>query len=381
LLRGIAHYSRTRGGWSIFHQERELASQAPQWIEQWQGDGLIARIETEQMREVLQRKALPIVDLRGRYDIPDVPLIETDDQAVIEMAVDHLVKKNFRSLAYCGFEGANYSERRQAAFDREVRSRGLTPFIYQGPRIGVAASTSDIENRGMLYEERVAEWLKSLPKPVGLIACNDIRAQQVLNACRDYGVAVPEQAAVLGVDNDELICELCEPSLSSVQPDTERIGYEAARLLDQRMAGEEAPTQQQEIPPRGVVDRVSTDTQALDDDEVAAAVQYIREHIDEPINVRHLVRRASISRSLLERRFVQTLGRTPKAEIIRVRLERVKQLLRETNLSLERIAELGGFKHHEYMSTLFKQKVGQTPGQYRASMADQEHKQLLGKRL
>jgi LacI family transcriptional regulator len=251
----------------------------------------------------------------------------------------------------------------------------LTPHVYEGPRVGPVASTSDRESRGMLYEQQVAEWLDSLPKPVGLVACNDIRAQQVLNACRDFDLAVPEQVAVVGVDNDETLCELSEPALTSIEPDTEKIGFEAGAALDRMMRGQAADFERANIAPRRVVARASTDATAVHDPEVAAAAHFIRENADQAIDVRHLVKRASISRSLLERRFVQSLGRTPKAEIIRVRLERVKQLLRETDLSLERIAELAGFRHHEYMSTLFKQKVGQTPGQYRSSVKDRSSKE------
>jgi LacI family transcriptional regulator len=376
LLRGIAQYSRIRGDWSLYHQERNLASQAPRWLEQWSGDGIIARVETGELAELIRHKNLPTIDLRGRHHLPAMPLIETDDYQVVRLAMEHLLARSFENIAYCGFEGVNYSERRHQAFVRLVEQHAVTSFVYEGPPVGEAADTSDIESRGMLYEQRVGEWIASLPKPVGLVACNDIRAQQVLNACREVGVAVPEEVAVIGVDNDELICELCEPSLSSVEPDTQRIGFEAAAKLHQMMAGEAASFEMREIEPCRVVDRVSTDVQALADPEVAAAVQYIRERADQGINVQHLVQRASISRSLLERRFVNQLGRTPKAEIIRVRLERVKQLLRETDLSLERIAELTGFKYHEYMATLFRQKVGQTPGAYRAAALDQKAQHL-----
>src|SRR6185437_15012889 len=189
--------------------------------------------------------------------------------------------------------------------------------------------------------------------------------QHVLDACQRVNLSVPEEVAVIGADNDMLLCELCDPPLSSVVPNPERIGYEAAALLDRLMRGEKPPSMHLWIEPLGVTTRQSTDVLAIDDPHIAVAVRYIRENACAGATVPDLLQQVPLSRTLLERQFRKYLGRSPQAEIRAVQLKRVKQLLAETDLSLERIAELAGYEHPEYMSVVFKRETGQTPGHYR----------------
>jgi LacI family transcriptional regulator len=208
-------------------------------------------------------------------------------------------------------------------------------------------------------------WLKQLPKPVGLMGCYDIRAREVLDACMLAGLAVPDEVAVIGVDNDDLICELAEPRLSSVIPNAHRTGYEAAALLERMLAGERVPPGAYLIPPVGIVTRHSTDMLAVDDPHVAAALRFIRERACDGINVEDVVAAVPLSRRVLETRFKQLTSRTPHAEIQRVQIDRVKQLLTETELTLEAAAHRCGFRHSEYMSVVFKRITGMTPGRFR----------------
>jgi len=187
----------------------------------------------------------------------------------------------------------------------------------------------------------------------------------VLSACGDCGIAVPDQLAVIGVDNDELLCELCRPPLSSVELNPQKVGYEAAALLDRMLDGKLPPAEQKSIPPLGVIARQSTDVVAIADADVASSVHFIREHACEGMQVEDLLQRVQISRSTLERRFARLLGRSPKAEILRVQFDRVKQLLARTDYPLAKIAQLTGFRHVENLCYLFKKKTGRTPGQYR----------------
>lgn len=216
-------------------------------------------------------------------------------------------------------------------------------------------------------QEEIGRWLQSLPRPVGLMACNDMRGQHVLDACLRVNIAVPEELAVIGVDDDSVLCNLCHPPLSSIVPNAQRVGYEAAALLDRMMSGQTPPTEPLLIPPMGVTIRQSTDVLAIDDPIVAAAVRFIRERACQGCGMKDLLRHVPMSRSLLERRFRQHLGRSPQAEIRAVQLKRVKQLLAESDLSLDQIAGLAGYAHPEYMSVVFKRETGQTPGQYRAA--------------
>jgi len=371
LLNGIADYLRVHGPWSVFFEERDLSDPPPDWLTGWKGQGVIARVETRVLAKAISDLGCPAIDLHGLLPDLGMPLIDTDDCAVTRLAIEHLLERGFRHLAYCGFVGTNYSDRRSNYFTHRVEELGLTPLIYHPSARVHMAGTERQEQQGWMHEADVARWISALPRPVGMMACNDIRGQQVLNTCREAGIAVPDEVAVVGVDNDEILCDLAAPPLSSVIPNTRRIGYEAAALLTRLMAGEPASTQPIFIEPLGVVTRQSSDVLAVGDRDVAAAVRYIREHACEGIMVEDVLAVVPVSRSILERRFTQSLGHSPKEEISRVRLRRIKQLLAETELSLAQVATMTGFQHPEYLSVMFKSKTGQTPGEYRSSTRQQ----------
>jgi LacI family transcriptional regulator len=217
----------------------------------------------------------------------------------------------------------------------------------------------------MQREGELVWWLQSLPKPVGLMACNDLRAHQVLMACDENDLAVPEEVAVIGVDNDEAICGLSRPPLSSIDQNAEEVGYQAAALLDRLMQGGAPPQEKLIVEPSSVVARQSTDVVAVADADVAAALHHIREHACDGLSVNELLASVAMSRRTLERRFASLLGRSPKDEIARVQVGHVKRLLTMTDYPLAKIAQLTGFGYVESMCVLFKNMVGQTPGQYR----------------
>jgi LacI family transcriptional regulator len=367
LLHGIAEYVRLHGPWSIYLAERGLGEAPPAWLQGWEGDGIIARIENLRLARAICDLGLPAVDLRGLLPDLNVPVITTDDEAVARLAVEHFLERGFRHLAFCGFTGVDYSDRRSECFARLVEKEGLTAHVYRPSRQPRPGGTEAMEQRGWATESEVTRWIETLPRPVGLMACNDIRAQQVLTACRVIGVPVPDEVAVLGVDNDDVLCDLSDPPLSSVVPDTRRIGGEAAALLERMMGGKPPPEAPTSIPPLGVVTRRSTDVLAIEDRAIARAVHFIREHACEGISVDDVLAELPLSRSVFERRFAKFLGRTPKAEILRTQLDRIKQLLAETDLPLKQIAFKTGFQYPEYMNVVFKGRTGQTPGQYRDS--------------
>jgi LacI family transcriptional regulator len=209
------------------------------------------------------------------------------------------------------------------------------------------------------------DWLAQLPRPVGLMACYDIRAQQLLDMCRELELAVPEQVAVIGVDNDELLCNLCTPPLTSVIPDTHQTGYVAAQLLDRMMNGRKVSSDPLFIEPLGIALRQSTDILAINDPEIARAMRIIRERATLGLNVRQLMEQLPLSRRVFESRFQKRLGCTPHDMIVRIRMDRVRQLLRETDLPLETISHRCGFSHVEYLSAAFRKLTGVSPGAYR----------------
>ena len=366
LLHGIAEYLRSRGPWTLSFERHGLYQRVPAWMRDWHGDGIIARVENRGLATAIHRLRVPSVDLRGRLrDLP-MPAILTDDAAGTRLAAEHLLERGFRRFAYCGFAGLSYSAERLRVFSETVQAAGYPCATYLPPARCRRGDTEQVDQQALAYEKDLARWLRTLPRPVGVMAGNDARGQQILNACRDLGIAVPDELAVVGVDNDEVLCELCHPPLSSVAPNTRKIGYEAAALLDRLMAGEPPPTEPIYILPLGVVARQSTDILSFEDRAITAAVRFIREHACEGITLEDVLARVPVSWGTLERQFHKILGHTPKAEMVRVQLDRVKQLLVETRLSLKEIAARAGFRHPEYMCALFKSKTGKTPGQYRA---------------
>ena len=222
-----------------------------------------------------------------------------------------------------------------------------------------------LNERGERDGPRMAAWLAKLPRPIGIMACYDIKAQQLLDVCRELEIAVPEEIAVIGVDNDRLLCDLASPPLSSVAPNTQRTGYEAAELLDRMMAGETIASEAHLIAPLGVETRQSTDVLAIDDADVARAVRFIRQNFRSGINVADVLREVPLSRRILESRFRRTLGRTMHQEITRLRMAHVKRLLADTDLPLTEVAQSSGFEHVEYLSVAFKRETGSTPRDFR----------------
>ena len=364
LLRGIFAYAQ-RADWALFFQERGLSDDVPRWLRQWQGDGVIARLDSMKLVRQVKRKALPTVDLRGTYSVQNIPVIHSDQRAVSRVAADHFLERKFEHFAFCGFAGVNYGEQRCKHFVQYVGEGGHDVAVYEDPGPATGASTSTIEARGLSAERTLAKWLRALPKPVGLMASNDIRARQVLSICTECGISVPDEIAVIGVDNDELLCELTNPSLTSVVPDTETIGYNAAALLEKMIRGMKPPVEGPRVKPLGIVTRQSTDVVAIADADVAAAVRFIRERACDGISISDVLRHVELSRSTLHRRFLLYVGRSAKQEILRVRIQRAAHLLRTTDCSLAEIAERTGFGYAANLSQAFRSELGKTPGRYR----------------
>lgn len=363
LLMGIAKYLRIHGHWSVEFEESEPWVKVPEWFDRWKWDGVIARVQTPAIARAVGALGVPVVDLSGCLPDSPFPTIRSDETAVGRMAAEHLIRRGFQRFAFCGLNGFDWSDRRRTAFSERVAEAGFycEGFDFTKSR----KSTRDHDEHGKRFEQNLMRWLESLPDQTGLMACNDSRGRQVLNCCRELGVAVPDALAVIGVDKDEVLCELSSLPLTSVILNAQQIGYEAAALLDRLMAGESAPDAPVLVKPMGVAERHSTDVLAIEDPQIALALKYIREHACDGVDVEALLKVVPLSRSVLERRFTQILGKSPKTEILRVRLDRVCQLLAESELSLVDVAGIAGFQHPEYMSRLFRKKMGITPGEFR----------------
>jgi LacI family transcriptional regulator len=356
ILRGIARYVREYGPWSIYHEPRSLEESVPRWLRNWDGDGIIARLQNTRIARAIVSTGIPAVDVLGVVRRPELPLAHVDNGAIARLAAEHLLERGFRRFAFCGLDGTNWSDERGSAFSRAVALAGGECIVYRA-----AGGRGTWEDE----QDRLAEWVGSLPHPCGVMACNDPRGQKVLEACRRSGVRVPDEVAVVGVDNDEPICEIADPTLSSVVADHEGVGYQAAALLDRARAGEVGAGVAVYVPPIGVVTRRSSDVLALADREVAAAIGFIREYACLGLGVDEVCEKLALSRSTLQRRFRDLLGHTIHDEIVGVRLKHAQELLAETEMPIATVAVRCGFGCQEYLGAVFRTRVGHTPASYR----------------
>lgn len=366
LLRGIRDYVAARGDWSVEFDELSRGQGPPGWLKRWDGDGVLARTENPRIARVIEQLDQPVVDLSAGRHLPQIPATETDDDALAQLAVEHFTERAFRQFGFYGDPRYNWSCNRRDDFVQRIEAAGMACSVHERPA-GPGGDTK-AERR------RLERWLVELPKPVGVLACYDAFGRRVLEACRRMDLAVPEEVAVLGVDNDELICDLADPPLSSIAPDCERTGYAAAELLQRIMNAEPIEATAHRFPPLGVVGRQSTDALAVEDPDLTRALRFIRENACDGITVQDVVDRLPLSRRVLENRLMEALHRTPHEQILRVQIDRAKQLLRNTSWSLVTIAERCGFRRSEYLSVVFKRHTGQTPSDFRQSFAEARSK-------
>ena len=360
VLRGVARYNRERGRWSTYFRPHGLGDPVPAWLKNWQGDGILARVDNRRTAKALLAGGLPVVNLRGTLSELEFPFVGTNNRLVAKLGADHLLNQGFRHFAFCGYRPGFHTgfDRRCGDFKRLIEKAGCRCDVYCRP----SARTWEEQ------EDRLGQWIAGLPKPLAVMTSNDDRGLEVFDACRRVGALVPDQVAVLGVDNDEHLCELAIPALSSIELNLERIGCEAAALLDRLMSGRPAPKRPKEIGPRGVVVRHSTDVVAVEDPEVAQAVRFIRHHACEGIHLADVVEQVQVSRSTLAPRFKQHLGRTIYQEIRRIQVGRAKELLAGTHLPIKHVAREAGFRDVQYLTRAMGELVGQTPAAYRQEM-------------
>jgi LacI family transcriptional regulator len=352
LIRGIAEYAQRHTDWLLHLEETGPLRSAPYWLRGWQGEGIIARMETSDIARAVLSKRVPVVNVSGRTSPPGVPHVDMDNRAVCDLVVDYFRQRGYRNFAFCGNARFEWSSWRQDLFaQRLVRERlAFAAFQLHEPTRRVDA---------------LRRWLKSLPKPLALFACNDQCGRHVLEACEQTGLAVPGEIAVLGVDDDDILCGLCRPQLSSVVPDTEGIGYLAAQTLHALMRGETLRYAPRLVRPLCVRTRQSTDSAASSQWHVSQALRFIHGHATRDIRVADVVAQAHASRRFLEQRFRVVVGRSLHEEILRLRFEASQRLLATTTMPLKDVAARSGFRRADYLSSVFHKKMGLSPSEYR----------------
>ncbi len=359
VLRGVKQFAQTRPHWILVPLDTDgLTARALQVM---RPAGLIALVVTEVLAEALRSLCRPLVNVASVVaDLP-FPRVGVDHRQVGRLAATHLRERGFRHFGFVGHPRHFYSTEREAGFRQALALPNCSlGCYYERP-------DRSYRRRGRLLvlNPGLQRWLQALPKPVGVFACHDVWGLQVVEACRLAGLRVPDEVAVVGVDNDDLLCELARPSLSSIRVPAEEIGYKAAGLLERLLAGTPPSRKPYLIPPAGVVTRQSSDVMAGGDADVTAAVRFIRDHAHLPVRVEDVLRAVPVSRRSLERRFRDILERGLGEEIRRVHLERAKDLLAMTTLPMADVTEQAGSTSVHYLSRVFRQETGLTPTAYR----------------
>lgn len=359
LLKGIHRYVQEEGNWKIFLPEHGRGDPPLDALARWEGDGAIVRIETpaiaRAVEKLLATRCVPMVDVSAAGLVPELPCVETDDAAIGGLAARHFLDRDFQHFAYLGDPRFRWSENRRQAFVDAIAAAGHRVDVYAGPEAAAERDNDAIES-----------WLVSLPKPLAVFTCYDIRGRQALDACRRADLAVPDTVAVLGVDDDELLCSLSSVPLSSVIPDAAGAGWQAASVLGRLMRGELVERSLWLLPPLGISARQSTDTMWVEDATVMTSLRYIRAHACEGIKVTDVAREAGVTRRVLEAKFLKHVRTSVHESIARVQFVRIEELLRSTELPLAAIATRTGFKHAEYLSVAFSRRYRMPPSRWRA---------------
>ena len=349
LIIGIARYSSLNGPWSFYKEPTDLKSSIPH-LTSWKPDGIIMR-DSLITKELLKLKIPTILAIHDSKYPKDLPVIKTDSFSIAKMASEHLLEKGLKNLAYCGFDNYDWSNGRKLFFCRFNNEAGYITHIYLPPK---RIKKNDWQNE----LQHVSAWIKTLPKPVGIFACNDDRGQHILEVCKINGLKLPDDVAVIGVDNDPMICDLGDPPLTSIALNVESAGYEAAKLMDNLINNKKIVGKQILVSPSHIVQRQSTDILAVNDSEVAAAIRYIKTNAKNKILIKDVLKATSISRRTLEKRFRKIIHKSIYNEIHHIRVEQISKLLIETDMPISQISSLFNFTDIEHISRYFKKEKG-----------------------
>lgn len=357
LIRGVTSYSQSHGHWLMTLREGCSSQLLPFLDDMSSYDGVIARIECSEVHQRIKAATLPFVNVSGTNFDQQVPWVTVNHESVARLVVQEFRNNGHTDFAFFGPVRRAWSCQRETCFQKLVSDKGLNfcgTFLTHPEK-----SQEEAEIR------RISDWLKGLPIPTAVMAANDVCGNQLLKCCHAKGLSVPDQLAVIGVNNDELLCELSYPTLTSVSTNTEKIGYESAELLNQMMSGKVVPPQSIRVEPLGIESRRSTNTTAGADPFVGLAFRFIQQHACDGINVEDVLKLVPMSRTALETAFRQFIGRSPHHEIARIRMERARRMLAESELPIADVARRCGYSTVDYFSAAFKRKEGVSPSEFR----------------
>ncbi|HAI11702.1 MAG TPA: hypothetical protein DCM28_08355 [Phycisphaerales bacterium] len=357
IARGIIAYARQYTQWQFSHVDMHETL-----VLNAQSSGVIGQFYLPESYSVVNGAQIPLVKVGQQSPNVQVPLVASNDRAIGHMAAEYFLSLGLEHFAFASGGRWPFAQERLQGFINEINNKShcSTKLFF-----GTAETKVQIPD----YEQKMIQWLKSLPKPCGIFCANDSAGIELIRLARISGLRIPTDMAVLGVDDDEIYCEFSEIPLSSIVQPLYTIGYEAARLMDLHLKDPDRKPQTIRLPPVKVVRRASSDMLALDDADVAKALRLIRDNATRDINVAWVVKQWSVNRRSLERRFVKLVGHSLLDEIHRVRFEHAKSLLAQTMMSLKEVAASSGFYDARYMATCFRQKLGISPSDYRKQFA------------
>jgi LacI family transcriptional regulator len=363
ILKGIGQYVREHAPWDIYFEEGGLQERLPRSIERWQGHGILTRTMLPRSAKRLRSLHVPMVELLGeKADLP--AKVHCDNAAVGRMAANHLLDCGLKNFGFFAFGEAWWIAMFRDGFRQVLAQRQLTCHVYKPPRANrvLLPKWRETQRKG------VTDWLLALPRPVGIFTVSPAAASRLLDLSRGLGLTAPEEIAVVTATEDPTICDVTTPPLSSVDLNSAGVGYAAAAMLDRMMKGKPPPKHTLWLPPIRVTVRKSTEILALDDLDVVQAIRFIRQNACQGIGVPQVVDAVGLSRRVLERRCRQHLGRTPREEIMRVRIGQAQMLLSQTDMLIEKISQKCGFRDARNFARDFMREVKSTPRQYRNNL-------------
>lgn len=363
LLKGVMEYAKERDPWVVcrmpaYYKQVHGIAGVVGWAKDWKADAIIGQFEHTDNVALFGKYGIVAVaqDYKSRFKV--IPNITGDYISTGRMAAQYFVQKGYRNFAFYGYEHVVWSAERQRGFRDRLRESGLDGRFFEFYQ-------SDLDTRWYYDTDTLALWLMSLPKPVALFACDDNSASRITEVCRTSNLRIPEDVAVLGVNNDDVLCNLSYPTLSSISLDVTRGGYKAAELIDNLLKDSDYEPHDVVINPVNIVERSSTDILAVDDPHVRRALHYIHHHLSAPLSVDEVVSQVPLSRRLLEIKFKKQTGQSVHQYIVDLRMERFSQLLISSDAPIQELALSLGLTEPKNTSRQFKARKGMTPHEYR----------------
>lgn len=363
LLRGITRYSKDHGPWTFckmptYYRETIGIDGILKWAKEWEADGIIGQFYNDEEVEKFTQAKIPVIAQDFKERFTDIPNITGAYKETGRLGAEYFLKKGFRNFAFYGFGNIVWSRERAEGFEERIQEAGFDVHYYEH-------KDSHAIDLWYYKPSALSVWLKSLPKPIALMTCDDNQGHHITEAAKHAGIRIPDEVAVLGVDNDEMVCDLSDPPLSSIELDSEKSGYEAARSMEQMIEEKTCCAPDIVVKATQVVTRHSTDIFASKDKYIVSALKYIHGNLDKNLKVDQVLKEVPLSRRSLEKRFIMTTGYPVYEYIYNQRIEKFTQKLLETDMTIFEIALDLGLSDSKNIARQFKQIKGVTPMEYR----------------